>query len=486
MLAADFGASGGRVMAGDYDGKRLVLSCLHRFANDPVWLFDTMHWDFLRLLHELKAGISKAWPDGADSIGVDTWGVDFGLLDGEGRLLENPVHYRDGRTAGMLECAFRRIPRERFYEITGSQFMEINTAFQLLALREKRPALLERAQKLLLMPDLFNYYLSGTAGSEYTAASTTQLLDARRRGWSAPVIDALGLPERIFLPVMEPGTVLGPMCGSVCRELGRPSLNVVAVAGHDTQCALAAVPSGQEDFIFVSCGTWSLFGTELAEPVIDGNSLRCNLTNEGAYGGRISFLKNTIGLWLVQESRRQWLREGREYSFSELEAMAAAVEDNTSYVDPDDPEFVAAGDIPSKIRAYCGRGGQAVPGTPAQIVRCVYESLALKYRVALEEIRACTHKDYPCIHLMGGGTNSGLLCRLVADVCGLPVHAGPVEATAYGNLAIQLAAAGEVRGPGEMRELIRNSEEIRIYEPKEHGRWEETYQRFKERITEME
>ena len=482
MLAADFGASSGRVMAGDFDGTRMEVRTLHRFLNEPVWLFDTMHWDFLRLFHELKEGIRKAGASGVDSIGVDTWGVDFGLLDREGRLLENPVHYRDARTAGMLEKAFEKLDRNRFYEITGNQFMEINTAFQLLALKEKNPALLEQADRLLLMPDLFNYYLSGVAASEYTIASTTQLMDAARREWSGEVMQALGISQRIFPESVKPGTVLGPLCPSVCRELSMEPFSVVAAAGHDTQCALAAVPSGQDDFIFVSCGTWSLFGTELPEPVIHADSARYNVTNEGAFGGRISFLKNIIGLWLIQESRRQWIREGQEYDFGGLEAMAATEKGNRSFVDPDDPVFVPAGDIPARIRAYCEKTGQAIPDTPARIVRCIDESLALKYRVAMEEICACTKKTYSCIHLVGGGANSRLLCQLVADVCGVPVHAGPVEATACGNLAIQLAAAGEVSGLSQMREVIAASEDICIYEPRAHESWEDTYQHFKTEI----
>lgn len=486
MLAADFGASGGRVMAGSFDGKRLQISQLHRFSNDPVWLGDTMYWDFLRLFYELKAGIGRAKESGgADSIGVDTWGVDFGLLGADGHLLENPVHYRDGRTAGMLEEGFLRLDQERFYAITGNQFMEINTAFQLLSLVKKRPDFLQKADRLLLMPDLFNYYLSGTACSEYTMASTTQLLDARRRDWSGEVIQSLGIPQKLFLPVVMPGTRLGALQPAVCRELGIEPAEVIAVAGHDTQCAMAAVPAKQEDFIFVSCGTWSLFGTELKEPVIDENSLRCNVTNEGGFGGRISFLKNIIGLWLIQESRRQWIREGKAYDFGQLEEMAAGEAGGTCFIDPDDPVFVPAGDVPERIREYCLKTGQKPPEGIAQTVRCIDESLALKYRAALEEICACTKKRYSAIHMVGGGTQSGLLCQLVADVCGIPVCAGPVEATVYGNLAIQLSAAGEVSGLPQIREVIRASEQIAVYEPQDTRRWEEIYQRYREKILRM-
>lgn len=483
MLAADFGASSGRVMAGSYDGKCLRISQVHRFANEPVYLGNTMYWDFLRLFHELKVGIGKSKDlGGADSIGVDTWGVDFGLVGSDGHLLENPVHYRDARTTGMLKESFQRLDQKRFYEITGNQFMEINTAFQLLALVKERPDFLQKADKLLLMPDLFNYYLSGAACSEYTIASTTQLLDAVKRSWSEEVMEKLSIPQKLFLPVVAPGTNLGAMQRVVCRELNAAPMSVVAVAGHDTQCAMAAVPALQEDFIFVSCGTWSLFGTELEEPIIDENSIRYNVTNEGAFGGRISFLKNIIGLWLVQESRRQWSREGAAYDFGQLEEMAAKEAGGESFIDPDDPVFVPAGDVPERIRQYCAKSGQKIPESPAQIVRCIDESLALKYHIALDEIRACTGKEYDAVYMVGGGTQSRLLCQLVADVCQIPVYAGPVEATVYGNLAIQLSAMKEVNGLSQIRQLIRESEDIRVYEPENPGRWEETYQWFREKL----
>lgn len=483
MLAADFGASGGRVMAGSYDGDKIELSQIHRFDNDPVWLFDTMHWDFLRLLRELKAGIKKADQYGrADSIGVDTWGVDFGIIGRNGRLMENPVHYRDKRTQGILDEVYKRISRRELYQITGNQIMEINTAFQLYALVRECPDFFKGGEKLLLMPDLFNYYLSGTACSEYTIASTTQLLDAGRRAWSAEILDRLELPGGIFQPVVMPGTVLGGLCEPVCRELELAPAQVIAVAGHDTQCALAAVPAGQEDFIFVSCGTWSLFGTELAEPDMGERAAAYNLTNEGAFGGKISFLKNITGLWLLQESRRWWAKEGKEYDFATLEDMAKKEEGKGSYIDPDDPLFMPAGDIPGRIQDYCKKTGQKIPGTIAEIVRCIHESLALKYRGTLEEIRQCTGKEYAAIYMVGGGTQSSLLCQLVADVCALPVCAGPVEATVYGNLLIQLSAMGEVKGLTQMRQLVAASEKITVYEPGKREHWDEIYQYYRTEI----
>ena len=487
LLAVDLGASSGRVMLGRFDGEKISVEELHRFSNDPVTLGGTMYWDFLRLFHEIRQGLLKSKKYGkADSVSVDTWGVDFGLLDEGGNLLENPVHYRDSRVNGMLEKSFALLDADRFYQITGTQFMEINTVFQLLYLAQNRRELLDRADCMLLMPDLFHYFLCGEKSCEYSIASTTQLLDARRKTWSKEVLKALGLPEKILQPVIPSGTPLSPLRPDIAGELGVDPMLVVAGAGHDTQCAMAAVPTQEKDFIFISCGTWSLFGTELPEPVITQDSRRLNLANEGGAGGRISFLKNIIGLWLVQESRRQWIREGKEYSFGELEQLAAEEAPFRSLIDPDAPEFVPAGDVPERIREFCRRTGQPVPETPGQIVRCIDESLALKYRLTLDEIRECTGKDYPVIHMVGGGTQSGLLCRFTADACARPVCAGPVEATVYGNLALQLMAAGEIGGLSELRSIVAASEPVKRYEPENADAWAQAAGRYRENIGKWE
>ena len=483
VLAVDLGASSGRVMLGSFDGEKITVEELHRFSNDPVILGNTMYWDFLRLFHEIKQGLIKSKAYGKiDSISVDTWGVDFGLLDREGNLLGNPVHYRDARVNGMLDKSFEKIDKDTFYGITGNQFMEINTVFQLLYLVLNKKEMLEQADSLLMMPDLFNYYLSGGKCCEYSIASTTQMLDAVKKSWSDEVMEKLGLPKRLLQQVVPSGTTVGTLSPQLCEELGIEPMKVVAGAGHDTQCALAAVPTGEKDFIFISCGTWCLFGTELEEPIIDENSARFNITNEGGVGGKISFLKNIIGLWLIQESRRQWMREGKEFSFSELEKLAAAEEPFRSLIDPDAPEFAPSGNVPRRIRDFCKRTGQPVPETEGQIVRCINESLALKYRMAFEEIRECTGKEYPVIHMVGGGTQSALLCQLTANACGCPVYAGPVEATVYGNVAIQLMAEGAVGGLEEIRSVIKASEEIRRFEPQDRARWEEAYRSYCEAI----
>lgn len=483
VLAVDFGASSGRVMLGTYDGRKIEVKEIHRFSNDPVILNGTMYWDVLRLFYEIKQGIIKAKAyGGAESIGVDTWGVDFGLLDEKGFLLENPVHYRDKRTEGALEKAFALLPREHFYELTGNQFMEINTAFQLLALKEQRPELLDRADCLLLMPDLFNYFLSGVKKSERSIVSTTQMSNPFESGWVQEVIDALGIPKKILTDIVPTGTITGSLQEAVREELGVESMDIIAVAGHDTQCALTAVPTEKEDFIFVSCGTWSLFGTELASPIVGEQSERLNLTNETGTEGKTSFLKNIIGLWLIQESRRQWIREGKEYSFSQLEEMAQAAEPFQCFIDPDAPEFVPAGNVPERIRAYCERTGQKVPQTEGEIVRCINESLALKYRYALEEISTCTGKEYETIHMVGGGIQSKLLCRFTACASGIPVIAGPVEATVFGNIAIQLMAKGVISDLKEARQVIANSEKPAAYEPENSEEWNKMYEHYKKNI----
>lgn len=482
VLALDYGASSGRAIIGKFDGSSIQIEEIHRFANEPVIINKTMYWDTLRLYHELKQGMLKAkHAGGFDSIGVDTWGVDFGLLDKAGNLLENPVHYRDARTEGMIEEAFQLIPKKEFYGITGNQFMELNTAFQLLALLKQRPELMERVDKILLTPDLFNYFLTGIKSAEYSIASTTQLLDAAARTWSDRVVKALGIPRKIFPDIVSSGTVLGEVSKEICEELELENVpNVISICGHDTQSALVSVPAKEEDFIFISCGTWSLFGTELDAPLINEKSERLSITNEGGYAGKISFLKNIIGLWLVQESRRQWIREGKEYGFGELESMAKSTEAFQCFVDPDAPEFVPAGNIPRRIRAYCEKTGQKIPQSEGEVVRCIDESLAFKYRQTMMEIKECTGKAYDTIYLVGGGTQSKLLCQMTANACGCKVSAGPVEATVYGNIALQLIASGDLKDIAEARKLIASSPDIHIYEPQDTDAWDAAYARYLE------
>lgn len=479
VLAFDFGASSGRAILGRLEDGKIIMEEVHRFSNDPVKLGKTMYWDTLRQFFEIKQGIVKAKLNGGfESLGIDTWGVDFGLLDEKGNLLESAVHYRDDRTIGRQEEAFQRIEKEKLYQLTGIQFNNFNTIFQLYSLVQDRPELLERAKTLLLTPDLFNYFLTGEKKAEYTMVTTTQLMDARTKEWSEEILEALSIPKTILPEIVSSGTIIGTISEDICEELGIEPAKVIAVASHDTQSAVVAVPTDEEDFIFISCGTWSLFGTELKEAVINDTSYALDVSNEGGYGNTFTFLKNIIGLWLAQESRRQWIREGKEYSFGELEKLALEAEPFQNFIDPDSPEFNTAGDIPGRIRKFCEKTGQRVPETIGEVMCCINQSLALKYRYALEQIEECTGKHFDKIHMIGGGIQSRLLCQMTASASNRKVIAGPVEATALGNIAVQLMALGEIKDVKEARQIVANSETTYEYEPQDKEKWDKAYERF--------
>ena len=479
VLAFDFGASSGRAIIGCFDGDKITLEEVHRFSNDPVSVGGTVYWDVLRLFYEIKQGIIKAKiAGGFDSIGIDTWGVDFGLIDSEGKLMENPVHYRDARTVGLVDEAFKTMPKEKLYGITGIQFMELNTLFQLISLKKYRPWMLERADKMLFMPDLFGYMLTGKMCAEYSIASTSQLIDLDKRTWSKEILDAFGIKESVFAPLVQPGTVLGELSKEVCEECGVDPAPVISVCGHDTQSAITSVPCEDGDFAFLSSGTWSLFGTELDKPIVNETSMNINITNEGGFDGSTGFLKNIIGLWLIQESRRQWKREGKEYSYADLEKLALAAEPFKCFIDPDAPEFVPHGNIPERVREFCRKTGQYVPETVGEIMRCIYESLAMKYRLTFEKLRECTERDYPVIHVIGGGTKDGLLCQMTANSCDRTVKAGPIEATVMGNVAVQLMSDGSVKNIGQARKIVADSSELKTFEPKDTDKWAGAYEDF--------
>lgn len=479
VLAFDFGASSGRAIIGCFDGDKITLEEVHRFSNDPVSVGGTVYWDVLRLFYEIKQGIIKAKiAGGFDSIGIDTWGVDFGLIDSEGKLMENPVHYRDARTSGLVDEAFKTMPKEKLYGITGIQFMELNTLFQLISLKKYRPWMLERADKMLFMPDLFGYMLTGKMCAEYSIASTSQLIDLDKRTWSKEILDAFGIKESVFAPLVQPGTVLGELSKEVCEECGVDPVPVISVCGHDTQSAITSVPCEDGDFAFLSSGTWSLFGTELDKPIVNETSMNINITNEGGFDGSTGFLKNIIGLWLIQESRRQWKREGKEYSYADLEKLALAAEPFKCFIDPDAPEFVPHGNIPERVREFCRKTGQYVPETVGEIMRCIYESLAMKYRLTFEKLRECTERDYPVIHVIGGGTKDGLLCQMTANSCDRTVKAGPIEATVMGNVAVQLMSDGSVKNIGQARKIVADSSELKTFEPKDTDKWAKAYEDF--------
>ena len=479
VLAFDFGASSGRAIIGKFENGKIELSEVHRFSNDPVSVNGTTYWDVLRLFYEIKQGIIKAKQAGGfDSIGIDTWGVDFGLLDEFGCLLENPIHYRDARTVGMIEEAEKYISKREMYDITGIQFMELNTIFQLLALKKERPHMLERTDKMLFMPDLFAYMLTGEKNTEYSIATTSQMIDLKTNSWSDELLDKLGIRKDIFAPIVKSGTKVGFLSKEICEECGVESVPVIAVCEHDTQSAISAVPCPEGEFAFISSGTWSLFGTELEEPVVNDTTYEINVTNEGGYDFSTGFLKNIIGLWLIQESRRQWAREGEIYSYADLEKLALASEPFKCFIDPDAPEFVPHGNLPERVREYCRKTNQYVPETVGEIMRCIYESLAMKYRETFEKIKECTGKDYPVIHVIGGGTKDTLLCQLTANSCGCEVKAGPIEATVLGNLAVQLISHGEIKDIKEAREIIASSENVVTYAPQDADLWSENFEKY--------
>ncbi|MBQ7687918.1 MAG: rhamnulokinase [Clostridia bacterium] len=479
VLAFDFGASSGRAILGCFDGEKITLEEVHRFSNDPVSVNGVFYWDVLRLFHEIKQGLLKAKAAGGfDSVGIDTWGVDFGLLDEDGRLLENPVHYRDARTTGYIGKSAAYIAPERLYGITGIQFMECNTCFQLLSLKENRPELLKRAKHLLFMPDLLSYFLTGKMVSEYSIATTSGMIDIQKHDWSDEILSALGLERELFEPIVKTGAVIGKLSDALCEELGLPAADVIAVAGHDTQSAITAVPCAEGDFAFISSGTWSLFGTEPDAPIINETSMRYNFTNEGGYDYVTGFLKNICGLWLIQESRRQWKREGKEYSFAELEKLALESAPFACFIDPDAPQFASPGDLPGRIRDYCRQTGQHVPRTTGEVVRCIYESLAMKYRQVFAGLQDCTGKRFSQINIVGGGTKDGLLCAMAACACGVPVYAGPTEATVLGNVAMQLIAQGELPDIRSARVCIADSTALKHYAPKDEALWAAAYEAF--------
>ena len=374
VLAFDFGASSGRAILASYEDGKISMREIHRFTNDPVTVCGVFHWDVLRLFFEIKQGITKAVHQGGfDAIGIDTWGVDFGLLDKKGRLLNNPVHYRDERTVGMMEKVFETIPAQELYSRTGIQFARLNTLFQLAALRQNEPETLAQAETLLLMPDLFAYLLTGVKRAEYTEVSTTQCLDPKTGDWAFDLLERLDIPTRLFPPIIDAGQTYGTLSAAICEELGCPPVPVIAVATHDTGSAVAAVPTQQDDFIYISCGTWSLFGTELPEPIVTEASRQYNLTNEGGYGRTVRFLKNIMGLWLIQESRRQWIREGADVSYADLEREALAAQPFRCFINPDDPSFEMPGSMSPKPGAKsCAASTRAWPcgtGTPGAPLR---------------------------------------------------------------------------------------------------------------------
>jgi rhamnulokinase len=482
MLAFDFGASSGRAMLANFDGEKLSLEEMHRFSNDPVNVRGSLYWDVLRLFYEIKQGILKCANGGHKdiaSIGIDTWGVDFGLLDGQGNLLGNPYHYRDTRTEGMMEEAFKLVPKEEIYGETGIQIIWFNTIYQLLSMKINNSPMLEKAKTLLLMPDLFNYFLTGVKSTEFTNATTTQLFNPTKGTWAKELMRCLGIPAEIFTDIVHAGTIIGSLSPDISKELGVGDIPVVSVASHDTGSAVAAVPViDEEDYIYISCGTWSLMGVEANKPIINEKSFGLNFTNEGGVNNTIRFLKNIMGLWLVQECKRQWDREGEKLSFAELEQMAWNAKPFVSFVDPDHHSFATPGNMPQRIRDFCKNTNQPVPESKGEIIRCVAQSLALKYRYTVECLEEILGKKLNVIHMIGGGIKDKMLCQLTANATGREVVAGPVEATSIGNIIVQAMALKEIGNLREARQIVKNSFPTTVYQPENISEWDEAYSKF--------
>jgi rhamnulokinase len=481
FLAFDLGAESGRAVIGHLDGDRLRLEEIHRFANGPVRVRDSLYWDALRLWSEIQHGLGLAaskYGSQLRSVGVDTWGVDFGLLAADGTLLGNPSHYRDSRTAGMLEEAFQTVPRTEIYERTGVQFMQINSLYQLLAMARTQSALLDAAGRLLHIPDLFNFWLSGQQANEFSIVTTSQCYNPRTSDWAWDLLGQLGIPTRVFGEIVPTGAVLGSLRPSVAETTGSPPIPVVATASHDTAAAVAAVPAIDKNYVYLSSGTWSLMGVELDEPVINEKSLEYNFTNEGGVGHTFRFLKNIMGLWLVQECRRAWARAGQSLSYDELTQLAAEAPAFGPLVSLAGDHFLAPGNMPGRIQAWCRETGQTVPETPGQIVRAALESLALEYRWAAERLDEILGHRRPTIHIFGGGSQNGLLNQFAAGATGRTVIAGPVEATAIGNVLVQAIAMGEIESMAEGRALVRLSFDLGTYEPQDTAAWDEAFDRY--------
>lgn len=468
VLAIDLGAESGRVMAAHFDGETIQIEEVHRFPNTSVVMNNTRYWDILSLWGNIQIGIAKGQAHQPASLGVDAWGVDFGLLDRQGNLLSNVVHYRDPRTDNMMDAVFARVPKAEVFAQTGIQFMQLNTLYQLMSLVETQSPLLEIAETFLTVPDLFNYWLTGEKACEFTNATTTQVYDPRKYAWADDLLNRLNIPRHIFPQVVAPGTQLGSYEG----------IPVIAPACHDTGSAVAGVPTATSHYAYLSSGTWSLIGLEIPEAIINEAALTANLTNEGGVYNTFRLLKNVMGLWILQQCRATWAAEGEDLEYSTLAEMAKSVPPLTSIINPDDPIFLQPGNHPQHVQTLCQQTGQPVPESKAAIVRCVLESLAIKYRYVLDRLIQLTGQTVDTIHIIGGGSQNELLCQMTADATGRVVLAGPAEATALGNAMVQFITLGELSNIAEARQLAAHSSHLVRYEPQINARWDERYEQY--------
>ena len=480
-IAVDLGAESGRVMLGLVSADKLVLEEIHRFDNGPIEEDGALRWDFHRLLSEIKTGIGEAAKAAGGQVwgvGIDSWGVDFGLLDADGKLLENPYHYRDSQTEGMREKAFEMMGKRAIYDNTGVQFMVLNSVYQLFAMRLNNSTALAKAAHLVFVGDLFTYFLCGEIFADYSLASTSQFMDMRTGQWSKAVLEGLSLPSDIMPKIIDPGTVVGCLSDEIQSELGCGAIPVIAVGSHDTASAVAAVPAAADaNWAYLSSGTWSLMGVEIPQAIVNDKTFRYEFTNEGGVEKTIRLLKNIMGLWLVQECRRQWQREGADLSHGEIAALAEKAEPFARTIDVDDGTFLAPGDMPKRINDYLVGTGQEPIADKGQMTRSILENLALKYRSITEAIEDVTESEIDVMHIVGGGIQNELLCQFTANALGKKVVTGPIEATASGNILMQAIATGQIKSLAEARKIVRNSFELKEYQPQETSRWRERYER---------
>ncbi|EMI43119.1 rhamnulokinase [Rhodopirellula sp. SWK7] len=480
-VACDLGAESGRVMLGSVTDGRLVLEEVHRFPTGAIRIQNSLRWNILGIFEELKAGLRKIAARGIEvaSVSVDSWGVDYALFNERQPLLSLPYQYRDARTEKRYTDALENVGRERIFSETGIQFMSINTLYHLIADVEENPDVLGIADQFLNIADYVNYLFSGVARAEVSLASTTQMYNPNTKNWSDELIRRFNLPERLFPPIVQSGTTLGPLTPELASDTGLTGVQVIATCSHDTGAAVAAVPAeSNEEWAYLSSGTWSLIGVELPTPLVNETVRDGNYTNEAGFGGTTRFLKNIVGLWLLQESRRAWARQGHEYDYAEINAMAKSAEPFRSLIDPDDPRFLSPEDMPEAIASYCRDTGQPEPLSPSEFTRCILESLALLYRETLDTIERLTGRTIKTLHIVGGGSQSGLLNQFAANATGRTVLAGPVEATAIGNVLIQAVALGDLESLAAMRDLVRDSFSIDTYKPSESQQWDDAQQRF--------
>lgn len=484
-LAIDLGASSGRAILGIYNGGTLKLQEVHRFENGPTEMQDGLHWDTDHIMSEIKRGIRVAFDRSRgrlQSMGVDTWGVDYGLLDAAGRLVHPPFNYRDSRTDGVPEKVYDILPQDRIFARTGLQFMQINTLYQLMADAWSDDSPLDRADCMLMMADLFNYMLTGRKVSEKTLASTSQCFNPRTGEWAFDILEELGLPKRIFPEIIEAGNRIGPLLPPLVDETGAEGVSVVAVGAHDTASAVAATPAKGSGFAYVSLGTWALIGTETTSPVIDDKCMRLAFTNEGGVMGTNRLLKNATGLWIVQECQRNWSESGADISFAELAELASAAEPFQAFIDTDANDFAAPCDMPAIIRSYCESTGQKIPQDKGSIVRIVLESLALKINSVLKDLEELSGAPIGALHVVGGGTQNTLLCQFIANAIGRVVFSGPVEATAIGNIVMQMVALEDIDTVEDGRALVRRSFPIESYTPENSDVWQSAGARFSDML----